>query len=472
MTINSTSAGYPSYSFSMVSGSTYNVSVGTQPTDQLCMVMNPSGTVSSNVTNISVVCYNYVTITATVTGLPNPVTSGSLILALNADTVNQLTFTANGSQSFLAKVPPGNSYAVTVVSNTIVAARVCTVTNGVGTTSTSTPTTVTVNVVCKTPPNGAKYFLSGTVSGLTGSGLAITLNPIASPNSGITVAENISLATGSTGFAFASAVNGTNNAAGISYTGLITVATQPTGQLCTVANGGNVTVYNTNITNIAITCSTAYTIGGTVSGLGTGLSLVLANGTDTVTVNSNGSFTLPTPVLSGSSYNVSVSTQPTNQTCLLSNNSGTVSGNVTNIVVSCTYTSFTIGGTISGLGGNSVTLLNNGGDALVVNGNGSFTFATALASGSYSVTVGTQPTGLYCQVTQGTGTVGSTNIDTVVVTCTNTTACSSPTNAVPPSSDPLWAIYSSPTDPDADSTPEITTELANPFATCLAGSSP
>ena len=338
---------------------------------------------------------------------------------------------------------------------------------------------VHIYVVCKSPPAGSKYYLSGTISGLTGSGLVITLNNLATtPSPGVAAAENIpyiagGFAAGSTGFAFATPVNGTNNAAGNTYPGLITVTTQPSGQLCTVANGGTVNVKNTNVTNIAVTCSTAYSIGGTVTGLGTGLSLVLANGTDTVTVSSNGSFTLPTPALSGSTYNVSVSTQPTNQTCLLSNNSGTVSGNVTNIVVSCTTTSFTIGGTISGLGGNSVTLLNNGGDALVVSGNGSFTFATALASGSYAVTVGTQPTGMYCQVSQGTGTVGSTNIDTVVVTCINTTACSSPTNAVPPANDPLWAIYSSPTDPVADSTPEITTELANPFATCLAaGSSP
>ncbi len=472
-TISTSSA----YSFSMVSGSTYNVTVGTQPTDQLCLVMNASGTVgTSDITNISVVCYDYATISVVVSGLANPLTSGSVVVTLNGDTntANQLTFTTNNAaQSFSTKIPPGNSYAVTIVSNTVVAARACIVTNGVGTTSTSTPTTVTVNVVCKSPPAGSKYYLSGTVSGLTGTGLVITLNNLATtPSPGVTTAENITLVAGSTGFAFSTPVNGTNNVAGNTYPGLITVTTQPTGQLCTVANNGSVNVKNANVTNIAITCSTAYSIGGTVSGLGTGLSLVLTSGTDTLTVSSNGSFTLPTSVSSGTSYNVAVGTQPTNQTCLLSNNSGTVSANVTNIVVSCTTTSFTIGGTISGLGANPVILLNNGGDALTINANGTFTFATAIASGSYAVTVGTQPTGMYCQVTQGTGTVGSTNIDSVVVTCSSTTACSSPTNAVPPTSDPLWAIYSSPTDSAVDSTPEITTELANPFATCLAGSTP
>jgi len=47
---------------------------------------------------------------------------------------------------------------------------------------------------------------------------------------------------------------------------------------------------------------------------------------------------------------------------------------------------YTVGGTITGLNG-SVTLLNNGTDALTVTSNAGFTFTNPLASGPYSVTV-------------------------------------------------------------------------------------
>jgi hypothetical protein len=91
-------------------------------------------------------------------------------------------------------------------------------------------------------------------------------------------------------------------------------------------------------------------------------------------------------------------------------------------LASATYahaSSFTIGGTVSGLNsGTSVTLLDNGTDALKVTANGSFTFKTALATGAtYKVTVGTQPTGEVCTVTGGSGTVGTINVTTVKVAC-------------------------------------------------------
>src|ERR1700689_233394 len=80
---------------------------------------------------------------------------------------------------------------------------------------------------------------------------------------------------------------------------------------------------------------------------------------------------------------------------------------------------FTIGGTASGLiSGRSVTLLDNGTNALSVTANGTFTFTTALATGAaYKVTVGTQPSGETCTVTSGTGKVASANVTNVAVAC-------------------------------------------------------
>ncbi len=86
----------------------------------------------------------------------------------------------------------------------------------------------------------------------------------------------------------------------------------------------------------------------------------------------------------------------------------------------CTATAvYTVGGTLSGLDtGKSLTLQNNGGDDLTLNGNGAFTFATALPSGnSYAVTVLTQPQDQFCAVSNGSGTIASNNITDVAVNC-------------------------------------------------------
>ena len=166
-----------------------------------------------------------------------------------------------------------------------------------------------------------------------------------------------------------------------------------------------------------------YTITGSVSGLGAGKSVgLLNNAGDAITVNANGSFTFPTAINSGSSYAVTVGTQPVGQTCSVSNGSGTATANVTNVSVSCVTNTYTITGSVSGLGaGKTLGLLNNGGDALSVSANGSFTFATPVASGgSYAVTVGTQPAGQNCTVANGTGTA-SANVANVAVSCLTTT---------------------------------------------------
>jgi hypothetical protein len=80
-----------------------------------------------------------------------------------------------------------------------------------------------------------------------------------------------------------------------------------------------------------------------------------------------------------------------------------------------------IGGRVSGLGtGLSVTMQNNGSDALTVVENGSFFFNDQLqANASYAVTVQTQPTGQVCSVAGGSGTLNDNgdSIDSVRVTC-------------------------------------------------------
>lgn len=165
---------------------------------------------------------------------------------------------------------------------------------------------------------------------------------------------------------------------------------------------------------------TTYTVGGAVTGL-SGSVVLQDNGGDNLTVSASGPFTFATKLNSGAAYKVTVLTQPAGQTCAVTNGTGTVSANVTNVAVACTNASsgLTIGGTVQGLSGTGLVLQDNGGDSLPVSQNGTFTFATALAAGAaYKVTVSTQPSSptQSCTVTNGSGTA-SANVTNVVVNC-------------------------------------------------------
>lgn len=166
------------------------------------------------------------------------------------------------------------------------------------------------------------------------------------------------------------------------------------------------------------------TIGGTVEGLTSGLSITLQdNGADDFTIAGNGStsftFAFATTVAAGGSYSASVLTQPLGQTCAITNPSGTVDSNddnVSSILVSCATTSSVVG-TVSGLNSGVAVTLSSNGSALLL-GNGTFAFPGVLAAGStYDVTITQQPAGQTCTVTNPTGTVVANQSAAVTVTC-------------------------------------------------------
>jgi hypothetical protein len=79
-----------------------------------------------------------------------------------------------------------------------------------------------------------------------------------------------------------------------------------------------------------------FLIGGTVTGLtGSGLTL-RNNGGDDLVVTSSGSFAFATRLATGANYNVTVAQEPTGQTCVVLNGTGTVaSADVGNVAVQC-----------------------------------------------------------------------------------------------------------------------------------------
>jgi uncharacterized repeat protein (TIGR03803 family) len=293
-----------------------------------------------------------------------------------------------------------SSYAVTVQSQP--AGLACSVHNGTGTMPAGAVTNIAVT--CTDQP----FSLGGIITGLGNhTGLVLT-------NGG----EPLTVAAGSTSFTLPTAVS-----FGTAYS--VTVLSNPAGLTCSASNASG-TMPASNVTGIVIACSDqSYTVGGTISGLTSG-GLVLANGSDTLSVIQGAtSFTMPTPVAYTSTYSVTVQTQPTGLTCSVSNGTNTMGTTaVTNIAVTCSLSTYTVGGTITGLTTSGLVLLNNGGDATTINANAAqFAMNTGVASGgTYAITVQTQPMNLVCSVSDGTGSVGAAEVGSVSIACVaNTT---------------------------------------------------
>jgi hypothetical protein len=277
---------------------------------------------------------------------------------------------------------------------------------------------VTANITAVTITCSTNTFsIGGTVSGLGNSKQVTLLNNGANPTTVVSP---------SYAFTFSTQV-----AYGGSYA--VTVGTNPTGQNCTVTGGlgANVTA---NVTGVGIDCSTyTFTIGGTLSGLGNSETVTLLNnGANPTVLSATGLFSLSPAVPYGTNYDVTVGTQPSGQTCTVSNPSGiNVTANVSNVNVSCAVTpTYTVSGTITGSGfamdaGSYFNLYNNGTFLQSYNVDGPYTFASVVSGGSYALTLGPHLYGTYYGVSvacfsAGAATAGSNvtaNVTGIVIQC-------------------------------------------------------
>jgi len=206
----------------------------------------------------------------------------------------------------------------------------------------------------------------------------------------------------------------------------VIIKTQPSSpiQTCSVTTGtGTATA---NVTSIQVVCAPVFPVGGSISGLlGTGLTLQ-DNGGDNLVVGGTGNvnFTFATPLLSGATYAVTILTQPKTpvQTCAVVNGTGTISGNVSNVNIICSQPGFSIGGSVVGLvqtTGDTLELQNNAGDNLLVTGDTTFTFPTAVTNGGlYNVTMFLPPTSQPQKCTPWFWTgIATGNISNVIIDC-------------------------------------------------------
>jgi 6-phosphogluconolactonase (cycloisomerase 2 family) len=166
-----------------------------------------------------------------------------------------------------------------------------------------------------------------------------------------------------------------------------------------------------------------YKISGNLSGLvGSGLMLLDDGASNLSVAAGTTSFTFGKTVASGGRYDVTVTSQPSGpwQTCAVTNGSGSVgTADITNVQITCTTNTYTVGGDTSTLTGTGLVLQDNGGDNLAVSPDSSgFTFAARVASGdSYNVTILSQPSGQICTLSNGRGTVAGANVTGIHASC-------------------------------------------------------
>lgn len=338
-------------------------------------------------------------------GVVSGLVGSGLVIALNGTPRN---VAANGAYTFADALPSGSAYAVTIQQQPALPAQTCTVSNPGGTVGTANVTNVGISCTTAAIPT---YTVGGTISQLYGSGLSLQLN------------GNTPVVFGSSGpYTFLALPDGSP------YRVRIVSQPQSPAQTCTVSNAAG-TVDGAAVDNVDVSCtggSPTHTIGGSVSGLGgAGLVLSLNGGVEILPVAADGPFTFTTALAAGTAYQVLVQTQPEGQTCSVADGSGIVpDADVTNVEVSCAALppAHSVGGSLVGVDSGGLLLaLNDGAQTLTVAaGATSFVFATPLAEGSpYAVTVQTQPAGLYCIPRDNVGVVGSADVTSVIVDCTD-----------------------------------------------------
>lgn len=304
--VNSGQTGF-TFAAPVASGSNYAVSVQTNPVGYTCTPSNNTGVMSNSpVNSVSVSCsINSFTLGGTVAGL----SSSGLVLTSGAQTLA----VSSGSSSFTFGSPLAFGAAFNVSVQTQPSGLTCTVNNGSGVMLNAANTSVAINC------NTSTFTLGGAISGLSSSGLVLSAG-----------GQLLAVSSGATNFTMASPF-----AFGSGYT--VAVQTQPSSNTCSVSSAtGTVT---SAVTSVIVNCSLpSFSIGGSVTGFTAGTGLVLAAGGQTVNIASAAvPYTFPIALNLGTTYNVTVQTQPVGYSCSVANSAGTVgSAAVTNINVTCT----------------------------------------------------------------------------------------------------------------------------------------
>ena len=332
-------------------------------------------------------------------------TGFSLQLTATGNTTQSLTIAANGAYPFGTALPDSTPYSVSI--NSQPTGQTCFL--GSNKTGTVSGTDIIINATCSdnsVSPTGisVKVDLNALSSGET---IKLTLNmteakTFSKPFLGIDT--------------FATQLNN-----GDPY--VVSIQTPPSGKICNL-EGATGVISGGASPQVTISCALSstptYTVGGAVTGLnGAGLQLKL-NGSEVVAINAGvASYTFSTALPSNSWLNATVDKQPSGQICTISNASQYISiANITNVNVICSNGPHVISGSVTGLKGAGLVLLQDGVESLSISNSGVFSFPTALSDGmNYSVTVKTHPAGQTCTVYRGSGTGITSSITNILAGC-------------------------------------------------------
>lgn len=283
----------------LAEGDAYDVRVSAEPTHQACSVAAGTGTVTTtDVNDIKVTC--------ALRSYPlGGAATGPAGITLTETVSTQSVVLDAGTFRFPTAVPYGSTYDVAF--STVPPGWDCTLDGGAGTVL--GPVT-DISLAC----SRQTFTLGGTVTGLD-AGLLLVESA---------TAQQLPVTT--TPFSFAQPIPyGTNVS--------VSIATHPASTFCRASNGtGTLTAPKTDV---AIDCRPGFTLSGTITGL-TGSGLVLREGGTLQTLSPDaGTFDFPLVVPSGDPYAVTIAAQPTQQSCVVSNGTGTATGPVRNIGVEC-----------------------------------------------------------------------------------------------------------------------------------------
>ena len=184
---------------------------------------------------------------------------------------------------------------------------------------------------------------SGTVGTADVTGISMACTPVQYSVGGtVTGLPAGTTATVSLGGATPQTTNSAFNfASSVAYHSPYSVSATATGYTCTPATG----TVTGDVTNAQIACTAIqYSLAYTVSGLGSGNTVVLSLGGVDKPVAANGSGSYADALTHGQPYALTVKTQPTGQTCTVASGSGTASADVSGVAVVCDNTTYPLTG--------------------------------------------------------------------------------------------------------------------------------
>ena len=238
------------FSQKLAAGAGYNITaqVSLQRPYQTCTVSNGTGTAgASSAAAVTVIC---TTASYSVSGAVSGLVGGGLVLS---DGSESLTVSVAGAFHFTKPLASGTQYAITIVTQPSSPLQTCSITSPNQQGQVTTANITGIQIVC----NANSYGLAGIVSGLTGTGLSISVSAINTLGYGSSANLTATVPVTANG---SFAVPGFLMATGYEYA--VSAGAMPTGQTCLVPNGaGTVAAASVTVTVVCAAPRFAYAAG-------------------------------------------------------------------------------------------------------------------------------------------------------------------------------------------------------------------